>query len=519
MYLLNSLATRILAVVVFLSLVAAAVGLTGVDTLKTYSAQVKVFDRAAQREVIGERINRLIYETVMDSRGIYMARDHAEAEKYAPLVLNTLARVPPLMRDWTELVEPEDMEVMQRANARIAEFIGFRSELARLSREATLPEARAFGDNDANRTNRSHLNQEIRDLALRNEAVLTRVRATVSDLETSRRRLLLGLAGVGSVGALILATIVVVTQLTRPVRRLTVAMRTLASGSTDVAVPGLRRRDELGEMARAASVFLQRAVAMRELTERTTENIRRVAVAATQASEAVSQVADGANRQLDALRHASAALAQTTQAIADVTGSTQLASDNARAGVATVEAGITQMTEMSAVVNAIADGSAQVQGIADSISRIAGQTNMLSLNAAIEAARAGEQGRGFAVVADEVGKLAESSRGLAADIATQISQATGQAQRGVAMATEVSRKMAEIARGVTSSEKLAGSIATAMEQQQATVVEINRNIAELTRIGQSNATAAEEITATMLDLSRLAEATRATVDGFTGRPG
>jgi methyl-accepting chemotaxis protein len=172
------------------------------------------------------------------------------------------------------------------------------------------------------------------------------------------------------------------------------------------------------------------------------------------------------------------------------------------------------MTSMVELVGAISENSSQISRIADSISRIASQTNMLSLNASIEAARAGEHGRGFAVVAEEVGKLAGGSRSLAQDIAEQVRQATLQAERGVAMAREVSGKMQEIASGVAETDKLIGAIATAMEQQQATVADINENVGELTRIGQSNATAAEEITATMLDLSRLAERTRVEVDEF-----
>jgi methyl-accepting chemotaxis protein len=74
--------------------------------------------------------------------------------------------------------------------------------------------------------------------------------------------------------------------------------------------------------------------------------------------------------------------------------------------------------------------------------------------------------------------------------------------------------MHQIADGVQQSDRLVGAIASAMEQQQATVSGINTNVAELSRIGQSNATAAEEITATMLDLSKLAERSRADVDEF-----
>jgi methyl-accepting chemotaxis protein len=508
------LGPKIYSVVILLSAFTAAVGIVAITGFQTYNAKVREIYQASTRAVISERVNTMIYAVVMDSRGIYMSATTAESEKYAPLVIQNLRKIEQLMKEWTSLIRPEDRATMERANARVAEFVQFRTELVRLSREATLPESRAFGDNDANRTNRTALNGEIATLASSNDTTTHRLAQELDSFYKNRLWLLIGLATIGILTSIALAVLIVVLAITRPINRLTQAMSTLAAGSTEIMVPATDRGDEIGDMARAVQVFLNQAIAVRGLTTQIMENIRRVAMAASQASSAVSQVSDGSNIQLDALKQSSGALEQSAQAIADVARGTQLASERARHAAGLVDKEIKQMTGMVDLVGAISENSSQISRIADAISRIASQTNMLSLNASIEAARAGEHGRGFAVVAEEVGKLAGSSRGLAQDIAEQVRQATEQAEKGVAVAREVSSKMEEIADGVAETDKLIGAIATAMEEQQATIAGINENVGELTRIGQSNATAAEEITATMLDLSRLAERTRIEVDEF-----
>jgi len=118
------------------------------------------------------------------------------------------------------------------------------------------------------------------------------------------------------------------------------------------------------------------------------------------------------------------------------------------------------------------------------------------------------------VVAEEVGKLADSSAQLATEIAAQIRNAIQQAEHGVAAAARVNDSIEIMASSVAESDRLAQSIAAAMDQQQANVTEINDKMGELTEIGQANASAASEISTTMQDLSRLAEETKAKVAQF-----
>jgi len=326
-------------------------------------------------------------------------------------------------------------------------------------------------------------------------------------------RLLDILAIVITVAGGALAILFVTRFITRPLSMISVAMTKLASGDVTGEVPA-ESGDEIGDMAKVVRSFQKQAIAADGLNAQVSEDVGRIALAAGQASNAVSQVSDGSNVQLSSLKKTSGAVNQSTLAISDVAKNTHLASEQAAAAAALVTDGMARMSDMVNIVNAIADSSSKVRYIADAISRIASQTNMLSLNAAIEAARAGEHGKGFAVVAEEVRKLAENSASLAQEIAELVSRSTAQAGEGVAMAGEVSDKMRRISETVRQSDKLIGSIATAMAEQQAAISEINASLNELTRIGQSNATAAEEITATMLDLSKLAEHSRGEFDKF-----
>ncbi len=169
------LGPKIYSVVILLSVFTAAIGGVAITSFQEYNAKVREIDRASRRAFLAERVNSMIYAVVMDSRGVYMSADLKESEKYAPLIIKNLRVIAGLMKEWTSLIRPEDQATMDRANARVDEFIRFRTELVRLSREANLKESRAFGDNDANRANRTALNTEISALGTSNERRYTPV--------------------------------------------------------------------------------------------------------------------------------------------------------------------------------------------------------------------------------------------------------------------------------------------------------------------------------------------------------
>jgi methyl-accepting chemotaxis protein len=89
----------------------------------------------------------------------------------------------------------------------------------------------------------------------------------VDDLDARLRPMIWSIIG-GVVGLALLVcavALVITRRITQPLGELRSAMKLISEGDLDAAVPGLRRRDEVGAMARAVEVFKDNALAARQL--------------------------------------------------------------------------------------------------------------------------------------------------------------------------------------------------------------------------------------------------------------
>ncbi len=161
--------------------------------------------------------------------------------------------------------------------------------------------------------------------------------------------------------------------------------------------------------------------------------------------------------------------------------------------------------ETNVTVTKLGESSAEIGQVIKVITSIAQQTNLLALNATIEAARAGEAGKGFAVVANEVKELAKQTAKATEDI----SQRIGAIQADAKSAVDAIRMISEIVGQVND---IAGTIATAVEEQSATTSEMSRNVSEaakgsgeVARYITSVATAAQSTSAGASDSQRAAQ--------------
>jgi methyl-accepting chemotaxis protein len=345
----------------------------------------------------------------------------------------------------------------------------------------------------------------------------------------------------------------------KAMQAMTAAMRELAAGRLDVVLPGLGRRDEVGEIASAVEAFKVKAVENAEREAREREEAERVAAeerqrlaereaaqhkaaeeqTATARRAATLKLADefeaavggivdtvsAAATELEASASTLTHTAETTQALSTgVAAASGQASSNVQSVASASEemsASVReigrQMHESSRIagqavseaeqtdgrIGELSQAASRIGDVVKLITAIAEQTNLLALNATIEAARAGESGRGFAIVAQEVKALASQTAKATGEIGAQIAGMQAATQDSVGAIKQIGATIRQIS-------QIAETIAQAVEEQGAATGEITRNVQEAARgtseVASSIAKVSEGAAATGLASSQMLSA-------------
>jgi len=299
------------------------------------------------------------------------------------------------------------------------------------------------------------------------------------------------------------------------------SMTGLANGDTSVAIPGLGRKDEIGEMAGAVAVFKtnmaeaerlraeqaeaearvrqQRKADMQGLADTfegaVSEIIETVSSAATEleaSSNTLTQTAERGNGLATAVAAASEEASANVQSVSsaseELTSSVSEISRQVQESARVADVAVEQAQRTNARVAELTKAASRIGDVVELINTIAAQTNLLALNATIEAARAGEAGKGFAVVATEVKALAEQTAKATGEIGQHIGAIQTATDESVGAIKEIGDTIAKMS-------EISSTIAAAVEEQGAATQEISRNI-------QHAAQGTSEVSANIADVQR-----------------
>ncbi|MGO4714792.1 methyl-accepting chemotaxis protein [Bradyrhizobium sp. 2TAF24] len=300
-------------------------------------------------------------------------------------------------------------------------------------------------------------------------------------------------------------TLLIARKISSAMVAMTAALTRLGAGDFAIALPGLTRRDELGDMARSIDQFRIRAAdkaraeaALDEERRQAAEDFKRRALqemadtVERETTAAVTQVSAGTERMAANAAHMTGSAVQLGKNSASVAAAAEEALTNAQTVAAASSQLSASIAEIASQVNSskaltaqavsasemaqstigkLAQAAEKVGTVTKLISEIASQTNLLALNATIEAARAGEAGRGFAVVASEVKSLAQQTANATGEISQQIAEIQDATRESVDSITAIGKAIGHV-------ETVSSAIAAAIEEQNAVTREIARTVDE-----------------------------------------
>src|SRR5580704_9756031 len=237
----------------------------------------------------------------------------------------------------------------------------------------------------------------------------------------------------------------------------------------------VRSQDELGDLTTAINKMSGSLIRMILAIRENSLHVARASEELSSTSQQITANSEETSAQAKVVSDATQQVSQNLQTVAtgaDEMGSTikEIAKNATEAAkVATTAVKVAETT--AATVSKLGESSNEIGQVIKVITSIAQQTNLLALNATIEAARAGEAGKGFAVVANEVKELAKETARATEDISSKIEAIQSDTKAAVDAIASISGVINQI-------NDISGTIATAVEEQNATTNEMSRNVTE-----------------------------------------
>jgi methyl-accepting chemotaxis protein len=367
-----------------------------------------------------------------------------------------------------------------------------------------------------------------------------------------------GLVIVSALIALAIAVIfgrLITRSISIPVQKSSAHLAEMAKGdfSIDVSPHALKRRDEMGDIARAisqlntsmkaslsqvihsAAVLASSATELSAISGQTASGVKGMSEKTSTVAAAAEEASANTNSVAASIEEASTNLGSVASATEEMSATVGEIASNSEKGRAISEQATAQAQAITSLMQQLGDAAREIGKVTETITDISSQTNLLALNATIEAARAGAAGKGFAVVANEIKELARQTAAATEDIKAKIAgvqTSTGGAIADIEKITgvikEVGSIVSTIAAAIEEQATVTKDVAGNIAQASAGVKDANERVAQTATVSKSIASdiasvnaavgdirqGGEQVQASAGELSKLAEQLKAAVGKF-----
>lgn len=308
----------------------------------------------------------------------------------------------------------------------------------------------------------------------------------------------------------------IIRDITGSLNRVAQELRGLSTGEADLTkrIP-IRGQDEVGTLAGSFNDLMQKLLILvkrvQESGVQITSSSTQIAASSRELEATMTEQVASTNQVLASAKEISSSSQELVRTMNEVDGMSEKAAasaDSGRTGLGKLESSITQMEEAARMISdklaVIHDKAANITNIITTITKVAEQTNLLSLNAAIEAEKAGEYGLGFGVVAREIRRLADQTAVSTLEIERTVKEMNAAVSAGVMSMDKFS---AQVRSGVGESRKAGSQLGEIIEQ----VHSLTPRFEAVNQGMLSQSQVAQQISDAMAQLS---EATRQTADAL-----